>query len=706
MEKGAGGGGFGEGEARRKLGNSSFVAAGSTSLQQMGARVKETYLDIVPIASREPDIGSSFQGITSQKVYDMRLSLMDMGLSIELIDHAIQACRGQGDANDIAAFALSLDNPPAECIEEPVPPGMVGMVSSDEEEEIAPLKVDPIIQLDNSGAGEPRSEGSNPVSLFELDDTYCLEARLQDMGFSAEDVERAVQIHGAKTSESVLVQFLLDWQQNHGKETNENSHDVPEPGGHEGSCSIPHSHTTMHGDKCLHMLGPGDSKFPDRDSDTDGSDDESESDEGVQSGMPLVHVLHITSQQDNGASTSHSLSAERVNTVEKLVGLTASKFSVNAVERAVDLCHCPRWNAEEDQIGILLDFLDAHGDELEKMTDTMATSKGKGKRKQNTCHTQSPKYRSIICGSYRRTKAVKMSCLIEKPPKYKRSEGFGLPGQPVIPRHLSDDIKGAPYFYFENVASMPKGQWERIQRHLFDIEPEFVDSMHFSACRRPRGYIHNLPIEGRKKLSPDPPMTIQELLPETQQFWPSWDPRTKLNCINTRKGSEFLIRRMELDKIPLNPRNPDTDQKTKILEQCKKWNLVWTNPSYPTPITENEIEAMLGFDKDHSRYCYNTSARFLALGNSFSIYTVAFHFSVLKALYPRGIKALGRGELLDLVKRYGGFDLIVGGSPCNNLSGNNMWTRVGLDGDKSGVFFEFSRIVSALREFAGFDMHR
>jgi site-specific DNA-cytosine methylase len=70
------------------------------------------------------------------------------------------------------------------------------------------------------------------------------------------------------------------------------------------------------------------------------------------------------------------------------------------------------------------------------------------------------------------------------------------------------------------------------------------------------------------------------------------------------------------------------------------------------------------------------------------------------------VQALGRGELLDLVKRYGGFDLIVGGSPCNNLSGNNMWTRVGLDGDKSGVFFEFSRIVSALREFAGFDMHR
>jgi hypothetical protein len=32
------------------------------------------------------------------------------------------------------------------------------------------------------------------------------------------------------------------------------------------------------------------------------------------------------------------------------------------------LADCPRWNAEEDQIGILLDFLDAHGDELEKVS--------------------------------------------------------------------------------------------------------------------------------------------------------------------------------------------------------------------------------------------------------------------------------------------------------------------------------------------------
>ena len=167
---------------------------------------------------------------------------------------------------------------------------------------------------------------------------------------------------------------------------------------------------------------------------------------------------------------------------------------------------------------------------------------------------------------------------------------------------------------------------------------------------------------------------------------------------------------------------------------------------------------MLGFDPDHSRNCLNTSARFKALGNSFSVFTVAFHFSVLKPLYPRGIKVLslfsgiggaevalhklgikllvvvsvelndetrrcleawwaaskqtgvlnqefhnvkdlGRAEISALVSKHRGFDLIVGGSPCNNLSGNNMVSRVGLEGQQSSVFFEFSRIVTAVREF-------
>jgi hypothetical protein len=38
------------------------------------------------------------------------------------------------------------------------------------------------------------------------------------------------------------------------------------------------------------------------------------------------------------------------------------------------------------------------------------------------------------------------------------------------------------------------------------------------------------------------------------------------------------------------------------------------------------------------------------------------------------MQVLEQGKLLDLVKRYEGFDLIVVGSPCNTLSRNNIWT--------------------------------
>lgn len=169
------------------------------------------------------------------------------------------------------------------------------------------------------------------------------------------------------------------------------------------------------------------------------------------------------------------------------------------------------------------------------------------------------------------------------------------------------------------------------------------------------------------------------------------------------------------------------------------------------------MQAMLGFDAGHSRNILSNRSRFKALGNSFSVYTVAFHFSVLKPLYPNGVKVLslfsglggaevalhklgvkllvvviveiddgtrrcleawwasskqegvlnqnyrnikdlGRAQISELVNMYGGFDLIVGGTPCNNLSGSNHVTRVGLDGKQSSIFFEFSRVVAAVRE--------
>jgi hypothetical protein len=56
-------------------------------------------------------------------------------------------------------------------------------------------------------------------------------------------------------------------------------------------------------------------------------------------------------------------------------------------------------------------------------------------------------------------------------------------------------------------------------------------------------------------------------------------------------------------------------------------------------------------------------------------------------------------KIQGLVNQYGGFDLKIGGSPCNNLLGNNRCSRFGLVGPASVTFFEFPRIVDEVRKY-------
>ncbi|KAJ7279246.1 hypothetical protein O6H91_Y378000 [Diphasiastrum complanatum] len=338
--------------------------------------------------------------------------------------------------------------------------------------------------------------------------------------------------------------------------------------------------------------------------------------------------------------------------------------------------------------------------------------------------------------------------------------GFGTPGFPVLSRILNPLVEGPPYFYFENVASMPKKEWENITRHFDGVEPEFVDSKYFCACRRPRGYVHNLPVEGRKLILPEPPMTVQELLPRTTEYWPSWDPRTKLHCINTRSACNSICSGLRNLLLASDGADPPLDVQKHILKKCSSWNLIWTGPGQLAPLEPHEIELLLGFDEDHTRGASNKTDRIQSLGNSFQINTVAYHLSVLKPLYPTGMRVLSlfsgiggaevalhklgihlhyvvsveinqnnkimveswwkksgqRGKLKqldnitdltsdvlqDLMEEIGEFDLVIGGSPCNNLSGNNRVSRVGLAGPDSSLFFEFTRVLEDVRKV----MHR
>ncbi|GLJ32486.1 hypothetical protein SUGI_0653480 [Cryptomeria japonica] len=61
------------------------------------------------------------------------------------------------------------------------------------------------------------------------------------------------------------------------------------------------------------------------------------------------------------------------------------------------------------------------------------------------------------------------------------------------------------------------------------------------------------------------------------------------------------------------------------------------------------------------------------------------------------VKNLTKERLDQMINSIGGFDLIIGGSPCNNLIGSNRCTRHGLAGEQSSLFYEFPRIVKYVR---------
>ncbi|KHN27446.1 DNA (cytosine-5)-methyltransferase DRM2 [Glycine soja] len=338
--------------------------------------------------------------------------------------------------------------------------------------------------------------------------------------------------------------------------------------------------------------------------------------------------------------------------------------------------------------------------------------------------------------------------------------GFGVPTESsfITHRRLPEDAIGPPYFYYENVALAPKGVWQTISRFLYDVEPEFVDSKFFCAAARKRGYIHNLPIQNRFPLLPLPPRTIHEAFPLTKKWWPSWDIRTKLNCLQTCIGSAKLTERIR-KAVEIYDEDPPESVQKYVLHQCRKWNLVWVGRNKVAPLEPDEVETLLGFPRNHTRGGgISRTDRYKSLGNSFQVDTVAYHLSVLKEMYPNGTNLLSlfsgiggaevalhrlgiplknvvsveksevnrnivrswweqtnqKGNLYDmddvreldgdrleqLMSTFGGFDLIVGGSPCNNLAGSNRVSRDGLEGKESSLFFDYFRILDLVKNMS------
>ncbi|GLJ08159.1 hypothetical protein SUGI_0082460 [Cryptomeria japonica] len=149
-------------------------------------------------------------------------------------------------------------------------------------------------------------------------------------------------------------------------------------------------------------------------------------------------------------------------------------------------------------------------------------------------------------------------------------------------------------------------------------------------------------------------------------------------------------------------------QKTQAEESCG---------SQVAPLEVDEIEIILGFEKDHTRGTSCATDRLHCL--EVALHRLGIHLScvvsveiceknrlVLNSWWTKtqqtgsliqkeDVQDLNTEVLEHLVDTVGGFDLIIGGFTCNNLPGKN--SRDDLE-TKSSIFYEFPRIVNEVRE--------
>ncbi|XP_074575593.1 putative inactive DNA (cytosine-5)-methyltransferase DRM3 [Curcuma longa] len=310
-----------------------------------------------------------------------------------------------------------------------------------------------------------------------------------------------------------------------------------------------------------------------------------------------------------------------------------------------------------------------------------------------------------------------------------------------------------PYFFYANVVDISEETWRRLSGFLYGTEPENGNCQYFSAFIRKEGYMHNLPKERRFKILPEPPMTLQDALPHTRKWWPSWDTRKQLSCINTEKVVPLVFE--QLRKIMIDSQGMvSKEQQMKILHQCKTLNLMWVGQYKLTPIEPEEVECILGYPRNHTQsFQLEPYERLRTLKYSFQTDTLGYYFSPLKALFPDGMRVLSvysgiggaevalhrlgihlkcvvsveasevnrkimkrwwqytsqTGELIQIggieklttqvlesfVQKFGGFDLILGGNPGPYVSGGfNVSSMMGMD---QNLFFEFVRVFQRVR---------
>ncbi|KAE8731141.1 DNA (Cytosine-5)-methyltransferase DRM1/2 isoform 2 [Hibiscus syriacus] len=124
---------------------------------------------------------------------------------------------------------------------------------------------------------------------------------------------------------------------------------------------------------------------------------------------------------------------------------------------------------------------------------------------------------------------------------------------------------------------------------------------------------------------------------------------------------------------------PHSSVQKYVLDECRKWILIWVERNKVVPFKPDEEEMLLGFPKKHTRGGRSARDMFpgginvLSLFSRISDTEVAFYCLVIPL--KTDAQELNGDWLEQLMSRFGKFDLVVGGIQCNNLAGRNKHHR-------------------------------
>ncbi|KAI3469230.1 hypothetical protein Pfo_025893 [Paulownia fortunei] len=282
-------------------------------------------------------------------------------------------------------------------------------------------------------------------------------------------------------------------------------------------------------------------------------------------------------------------------------------------------------------------------------------------------------------------------------------------------RSLTSVVAKPPYFFYGNVTNLSHDSWVKISQFLYSLQPEFVNTQSYSALSRKEGYVHNLPTEDRFHIFPKGPMTIEEAIPHTRKWWPSWDNRKQLSYISCETtGISQLCDRLG-GMLAESKGLPSAEQQRDLLQQCQAKNLIWVGNYMLAPLEPEHLEHIMGYPLHHSRVPgFSLPERLKSLKLSFQTDTLGYHLSVMRRLFPGGVAVLsffsGIGGAEVALHRLGiHLKGVVSVEPCETKRRivRKWWENTG----QSGELIQFesihklsgNKLENLIKKFCGFD---